>query len=87
MADPGFPVGGMDPLGGVDPQRRCFSAKMYVKTKELDPAGGVHLHAPRSANANYIKQQLKYIFIFGRTPSFCTYRYGTRDNSDHSSHE
>ena len=31
----------MDPFGrGVDLQRMCFSVKMYVKTKELDPLGG-----------------------------------------------
>ena len=40
MADPGFPVGGVDPLGGMDPRRRHFLAKMYVKMKELDPVGG-----------------------------------------------
>ena len=34
-ADPGFPVGwGRRAIGG------CFSAKMYVKTKELDPVEG-----------------------------------------------
>ena len=39
-ADPGFPVGGVDPLGGVDLRRGHFSVKMYVKTKELGPIGG-----------------------------------------------
>ena len=33
VAHPGFPVGGVDPLGGVD---QCFSVKM----KELVPVGG-----------------------------------------------
>ena len=43
MADPGFPFGvGADPLGGADLQRIHFSAKMYAKTKEMDPVGGVH---------------------------------------------
>ena len=52
VADRGFPVGGVDPLGGVGLQRGCFSVKMYVKTKELGPVGGVFAgHAPRSANA------------------------------------
>ena len=40
-ADPGFPVGGHGIVsGGVDLQRRRFSVKMYVKTKELGPVGG-----------------------------------------------
>ena len=46
----------MDPFGsGVDLQRMCFSVKMYVKTKELDPMGGGGVHRKifvcRSANA------------------------------------
>ena len=42
VADPEFPVGegGAKPLGGADLQRGHFSAKRYVKTKELDPVGG-----------------------------------------------
>ena len=31
--------GGADPLGGANLRCVCFSAKMYVKTKELDPVG------------------------------------------------
>ena len=43
----------MDLLGKVDPQRGHFSAKMYAKTKELCPIGGVHQACPsRSANEN-----------------------------------
>ena len=38
--DPGFPAGGIDPLGDVDLQCGCFSVKMYVKAKELGPVGG-----------------------------------------------
>ena len=39
---------GVDPLrGGVDLRRRRFLLKMYVKTKELGPVGGVCAgHAP-----------------------------------------
>ena len=40
MADPGFPVGDIDPLGGVNLQHERFMVKMYVKTKELGPVGG-----------------------------------------------
>ena len=43
MADPGFPVGGG---GGVDLRCGCFSVKMYVKTKELGPVGGVRWAGP-----------------------------------------
>ena len=41
MADPGFPVGDVDPFGGVDLQCGCFSPKMCVKMKELGPMGGM----------------------------------------------
>ena len=44
VADPGFPVGGVDPLeGAVDLRCGCFLAKMYAKMKELGPVGG---HVP-----------------------------------------
>ena len=46
----GFPMGGS---GGVDPQCGCFSAKTYVKMKELGPGGervGVPGTPHRSAN-------------------------------------
>ena len=38
VADPGFPVGGMHPLGGHGPP--TWAVKMYVKMKELGPIGG-----------------------------------------------
>ena len=41
VADPRFPIGGRAPIrGGVDLRHRCFSVKMYAKTKELGPIGG-----------------------------------------------
>ena len=40
VADPGFPV------GGVDLRCRYFSMKMYAKTKELDPVGGMRPACP-----------------------------------------
>ena len=48
VADPGFPVGGRGPVrGGMDLRCGCFLAKMYVKTKEFGPIGGVCTqHAP-----------------------------------------
>ena len=48
VADPGFPVGGVHPLGGgMDLRRGHFSVKMYAKTKELGPiGGGVRLARP-----------------------------------------
>ena len=53
VVDPGFPGGGRGPIrGGVDLQRRHFSAKMFAKTKELGPVGGrVPGTPPKSANA------------------------------------
>ena len=50
VADPGFPVGGADPLGGggSDLRRWSFSAKMYAKTKELGTVGGDPLDPPMS---------------------------------------
>ena len=59
VADPGFPIGGVDLLGGhvdplggsVDPRCGHFSPKMCAKMKELGPVGGeCTRHAPRSAN-------------------------------------
>ena len=52
VADPGFPVGGMHPLGGgMDLQRGHFLVKMYAKMKELGPIGGRAPDTPpRSAN-------------------------------------
>ena len=45
VADPRFPVGGVDPLGST------FWGKMYAKTKELGPIGGrAPGMPPRSAN-------------------------------------
>ena len=54
MADPGFPVGGGGGgggrravgEGGTNLQCGCFSVKMYVKTKELDPVGVCAPEAP-----------------------------------------
>ena len=57
-------MGGVGPLGGVDPRCRHFSAKMYAKTKELGPVGGGG-HAPgtppRSANAYELKYKINEV--------------------------
>ena len=49
VADPGFPV------GGVDLRHGCFLVKMYAKTKELGPMRGRRVPGtpPRSANAMF----------------------------------
>ena len=45
VADPGFPVGGVDSQGGY------VSKILYVETKESGPLeGGCTRHAPRSTN-------------------------------------
>ena len=42
-----FCRGGVDPFwGGFGLQCGHFSVKMYAKTKELGPVGGVRRHAP-----------------------------------------
>ena len=43
-----FRGGGRGPIlgGGFGLQRGHFSVKMYAKTKELGPVGGVQWHAP-----------------------------------------
>ena len=46
MADPGFPVGGVDLVGGVDSQGGYVSEILYVKTKESGPLGGVRRARP-----------------------------------------
>ena len=57
VADPGFPVGGgAEPLGGVDLQRGCFSAKTYAKMKELDPVGGGARRQRPPGSANGLRQ-------------------------------
>ena len=53
MADPGFPVGGAPTgWGGTNLRRIHFSAKMYAKTKEIDPVGGA---APLDPPMGYMK--------------------------------
>ena len=47
MADPGFPVAGVDPLGGVDLRHGNFLVKMYVKISELGPVEGGGLRRAR----------------------------------------
>ena len=47
VADPGFPV------GGANLRRLHFLAKMYVKTKEIDPVGGA-----RAGGTTWIRQCL-----------------------------
>ena len=43
MADPGFPVGGVDPLKGRGPPTQALFGEnvVYAKMKELGPVGGV----------------------------------------------
>ena len=55
-ADPGFPVeGAPSRWGGANLQHGHFLAKMYAKTKELDPiGGGAPAAPPRSANDLYV---------------------------------
>ena len=56
VADPGFPIGGgaLTHWGGTNLRCIHFLAKMYVKTKEIDPVGGgggtCWWHPPGSAN-------------------------------------
>ena len=53
--------------GGVDRQCRRFSAKMYVKTKELGPVGG---HAPGTPprSTNETGGELKiWVTVYGRS--------------------
>ena len=55
--NPGFPVGGMDPLGGVDLRCECFLMKIYVEEKELGPVVGLVLEnvVCRSVNGLYFQ--------------------------------
>ena len=54
VANPGFPVGGVDLVGGdVDSWGGYVLKILYVKTKESGPIGGrAPGTPPRSANAN-----------------------------------
>ena len=63
VADPGFPFGWgggkrQAVAGGADLRHGHFSAKIYAKTKELDPVGGgAPVAPPRSANDDDPKQR------------------------------
>ena len=46
MADPRFPVVGVDRLGDMDLWHGHFLGKMCVKTKEFGPLGGVRRARP-----------------------------------------
>ena len=48
VADPGFPVGGVDSRGGY------VSKILYVKTKESGPLGGRTPGTPPSRSANAV---------------------------------
>ena len=51
VADPGFPVGGVDLVGGIDSRGGYVSKISYVETKESGPLGRrVPGTPPRSAN-------------------------------------
>ena len=64
VADPGFPVGGVGPLGGMDLRHGCFLAKMYAKMKELGPIRGrVPGMPPSSANGMHFKVTLKLVYL------------------------
>ena len=55
VADPGFPTGGAPThWGGANLQCVHFLAKMYAKTKEIDPVGGAPAAPPESANGRLI---------------------------------
>ena len=41
VADPGFPVGGIDPLGGHGPLTRPLFTENHAEMKELGPVGGM----------------------------------------------
>ena len=61
----------MDPFwGGFGLQRGHFSVKMYAKTKELGPVGGVRRHAPLdppmlslSDPPQYYNLHLDYVYM------------------------
>ena len=46
MADPGFPIGGADFVGGANSRGGYVSKNLYVKTKESGPLGGRTPAAP-----------------------------------------
>ena len=46
VADPGFPVGAVDLVGGVDSRGGYVSKILYVETKKSGPLGGVRRSRP-----------------------------------------
>ena len=61
MTDPGFPIGGADPLGGtLTSNIGTFQGKMYAKMKELGPVVGPCTgHGPLDP-----PMQMQYISIY-----------------------
>ena len=69
VADPGFPVGGVDSQGGY------VSKILYVKTKEFGPLGGACAgHDPsRSANGQWTSRNVEQTVILELTRwTFCS---------------
>ena len=55
VADPGFPVGGVYPLGGCGPPTQALFTRNVCKNEKIGSHRGVCTgHAPRSANGNVI---------------------------------
>ena len=51
VADPGFPIGGANLIGGVNSRRGYISKNLYIEMKESGPLGGCAGSAlPGSAN-------------------------------------
>ena len=46
MADPGFPVGGVELMGGMDSRGDYVSKILYVEMKESRPLGDVRRARP-----------------------------------------
>ena len=65
VADPGFPVGGVDLVGGIDSWGSYVSKSLYVKPKDSGPLGACPVHAPhRSANELLFKSGTENEFSF-----------------------
>ena len=93
MADPGFPVGGVDPLGGCEPPTRVLFGQNVCENKRIGSSSGACAghDPPRSANAVYVNDCIKtlwptrtvycdlpFIFTFKWEIFSCTYLAGAQ---------
>ena len=60
VADPGFPVGECQPVGGTDLRCGCFLVETYAKAKELGPVRGAEASVRQWWSYSFSNQKIFY---------------------------